>query len=230
MKKYRPFIVLFAVLILPLLVYVFMKYTVKQNYRPIEIISEKVPNPDGSLDSVYLPVGNFAFVSQLGDTLTLDSLKDNVWVVNIFHTNCLESCDIAHDYIKQMLQKDFVDDSRVRFLSFSVDPANDSIPLLKVYADRMGATAHRWYFLSGNPEAMKKYLTQELRYPEIDQKTIASGSAGDMSFRLIDWNGYFRGSFYNASVEAEMVTLAQHIVFLLKELDEIQSKNAGNHP
>src|SRR5690349_21484824 len=107
MKKYRPFIVLFVILILPLLVYVYMKVWTKSNYKPVEIISEKIPNPDGSLDSVFVPVGDFAFTNQSGKIITRDSLRGKIWIANLFHGNCGKPCDAMNDFIRQMLEKDF---------------------------------------------------------------------------------------------------------------------------
>jgi protein SCO1 len=230
MKKYRPFIVLFILLILPLLVYVYLKVWTKQNYRPVEIISEKIPNPDGSLDSVFIPVGDFAFTGQSGKLITQDSLKGKIWVANLFHSNCAKACDVMNDYVRQMLEKDFPDEPDVRFLSFSVDPANDSVPMLKVYADRTGAVANRWYFLTGHPDSLKKFIVEELHYPEADPKVIAENKLHDTSFRLVDWNGLFRGDYYDGTNETDMVTMAQHIVMMLRERAD-SSANAGNkHP
>lgn len=229
MKKYRAFFVLFLILILPILIYVCMKAFGTQNYKPIETISEKIPNPDGSPDSVFKAVGNFAFPTQSGDTLSMDSLKGKIWLVNLFYGNCTDACDVVHSYVKQLLRKDFPDDSDIRFVSISVDPANDSVPALKAYADRMEAVEGRWYFLTGNPAALQKFLTEELQFPAIDEKTLAAKGLHDRTFRLVDWNGLLRGEFYQGDMEANMVTMAQHMVLLKKELDESRA-GANPHP
>jgi protein SCO1 len=230
MKKYRPFFILFLILILPLVVYVMMKLGTKQNYKPIEIISEKIQNPDGSPDSVYQAVGNFAFVSQTGDTLTLDSLKGKIWVANLFYGKCTDVCDVDHGYIQQMLGKDFVDDPNVRFVSFSVNGEEDSLAVLKAYAKRMEAKPGRWYFVSGNGNAVRKYLEEQLQYPTIDKGMVGTNQLNDRTFRLVDWNGLLRGQFYNAELEPEMVTLAQHVVLLQKEKVDSSSVKAPSQP
>ena len=229
MKKYRPFIVLFVTLILPILVYVTLKLVATQNYRPIEMLSEKIPNPDGSPDSVFKAVGNFSLVTQTGDLLTLDSLRGKIWIANLFYGSCTDACDMMNGYIKQMLKKDFVDNPNVRFVSFSIDPERDSLPSLQAYSKRNEAPADRWQFLTGEPSVIRKYITEELKYPAGDPKVIESNGLYDRTFRLIDWDGHLRGEFYSADSEPPMVTMAQHIVLLLKEFDALNSGSKAAH-
>lgn len=223
MKKYRAFFVLFLILILPILIYVFIKAFGTQNYRPIETISEKIPNPDGSLDSVFKSVGEFALVSQHGDTLRTDSLKGKIWLANLFYGNCSDACDIHNAYIKQMITKDFPNEPDVRFVSFSVDPANDSVPALKAYAAKVGVQDPRRYFLSGNPSVLSKFLSEEFGFEPNDEKSLTERGLRDRTFRLVDWDGHLRGSIYHSEIESEMVTMAQHMVFLLHELDDLRA-------
>ena len=228
MKKYRAFFVLFLILILPILIYVFIKAFGTQNYRPIETISEKIPNPDGSLDSVFKAVGDFAFVSQDGDTIRRDSLEGKIWVANLFHGECTDACDIENAYIKQMLKKDFPDDADVRFVSFSVNPNKDSVSVIKEYATKVEANSNRWWFLTGDATKMEKFLADEFKFEPSDEKTLENKGLRDRTLRLIDWEGHLRGSIYHSEIESQMVTLAQHIVFLQKELADFRAGN--NHP
>ncbi len=222
MKKYRAFFVLFLILIFPILIYVFIKAFGTQNYRPIETISEKIPNPDGSLDSVFKAVGDFSFASHRGDTLRMDSLKGKIWLANVFHGNCSDACDIENAYIKQLLTKDFPTDPDIRIISFSVDPANDSVPVLKAYAEKLEAD-RRWYFLTGNPAVLSKFLIEELKFLPTDPKALSEKGLTDRTFRVVDWDGHLRGSIYHSAAENEMVTMAQHMVFLQKELADMRS-------
>jgi protein SCO1 len=216
MKKYRPFITLFLILILPLLVYGFMKLVSEQHYKPIETISEKIPNPDGSPDSVFRSVGDFAFSSQTGATITQDSLVGKIWVCNLFFGNCTESCDRIHSEISK-LQSDTRDHADVRFVSISVDPTHDSVAVLKQVANRLEATPHRWYLLTGNPEQIRKFLHEELNYEDIAPEDIAAGLLRESTLRLIDWEGRFRGEIYDGLDHDAVVRLSIHLDFLEKE-------------
>lgn len=225
MKKYRPFLVLFAILILPLLVYVYMKVWTKQNYKPIDIISEKLANPGGGPDSVFATVGDFSFASHTGDTLSWDSLKGKVWVANVFYTRCKDMCEVMNGWVKR-LQEDFKDDPDVCFVSFSVDP-RDSLAALRRYAMDNAAMDGKWYFLTGAYPALRKVVTEGLKFQVPDSGMIANGALNDPSFRLVDWNGHLRGQFYSGETEPEVVTMSQHLVLLLHELADLRSSEGG---
>jgi protein SCO1 len=228
MKKYRPVITLFIVLILPLLVYGFLKLVAVQNYKPIETISEKIPNPDGSLDSVFKSIGEFSFQTQTGKPLTRDSIDGKIWVVNLFYGDCGEDCDKIHSQISK-LQSDYQDDANVRFLSISVDPKRDSLPALQGYAKRVEAVPYRWYFATGDPTLVQQFLTNELHYKPTAPEDLAKFTLRETSLRLIDWNGLLRGEYYDGLRETEVVRMSQHMVLLEKEMLDPKSA-APTHP
>ncbi|MFN8394443.1 MAG: SCO family protein [Bacteroidia bacterium] len=228
MKKYRPFLVLFAIIILPLLVWVALKLVSEQRYRPIEILSEKIPNPDGSLDSVFRAVGDFAFVTQAGDTLRRSDLQDKIWVATECYGACTETCDLINGYFQQMIEKDFAEDPDIRFVSFSIDPKDDSTSI-RAYAEHAKAEVGRWYVVRGNAASMEKFLTEELMFNPLDTTAFKANSLSDRGVRLIDWDGRLRGQLYHGDMEPEMVTLAQHIVLLQKELEELKSGKPSGH-
>lgn len=224
MKKYRAFISLFIVLILPLLVYGFLKLVSVQNYKPIETISEKIPNPDGSPDSVFKSIGDFSLVTQAGEPFTRDSLKGKIWVINLFYARCGEACDRIHSKISK-LQSDYKDDPDVRLLSISIDPANDSVPVLQAYAKSVEATPYRWYLLTGNPEQVTKFITEELDYKPADATDLSNKTLRESTLRLVDWNGLFRGEYYDGTAEDKVVRMAQHMVLLQKEMQTAKAHN-----
>jgi protein SCO1 len=228
MKKYRPVITLFIVLILPLLVYGLLKLVAVQNYKPIETISEKIPNPDGSLDSVFKSLGDFTFQTQTGTKLTRDSIDGKIWVVNLFFGDCGEDCDKIHSQISK-LQSDYRDDANVRFLTISVDPSHDSLPVLQAYAKRVEATPYRWYFATGDSAQVQKFLLDELHYEVAAPEDLARFKLRETTLRLIDWNGLLRGEFYDGLRQEQVVRMSQHMVLLEKELVDPKSA-APDHP
>jgi protein SCO1 len=228
MKKNRPAITLFIVLILPLLVYGFLKLVAVQNYKPIETISEKIPNPDGSPDSVFKDLGEFSFQTQTGAMLTRDSITGKIWVINLFYTSCGEDCDKIHSRISK-LQSDYKDNANVRFLSISVDAAHDSLPLVQAYAKRVEATPYRWYVATGNPAQISKFLTEELHYGITAPEDLNSYKLRETTLRLVDWNGLLRGERYDGIFEEQVVRMSQHMVLLEKEMLDPAS-TSGTHP
>lgn len=228
MKKYRPFIVLFVIVILPLLVYGLLKLITEQRYRPIEILSEKVPNPDGSPDSVFRTVGDFAFLTQSGDSLRRSDLQDKIWVAVECYGRCRETCDGLNGYFQQMIEKDFADDPDIVFVSFSIDPKDDTTSL-RAYAEHARAEAGRWYVVKGEQAVMEKFLTEELKFAPIDTTAFSVNGLRDRGVRLLDWEGRLRGQLYHGDMEPEMVTLAQHIVLLQGERDALKGGQPAGH-
>lgn len=222
MKKYRAFISLFIILILPLVVYVVLKLASTQHYRPIETLSEKVPNPSGGSDSVFKAISDFSLQTQTGSTLTLDSLKGKVWVVSLFYGNCLDACDLVFTNLAK-LHKDYKDSDLVRFVSISVDPDRDSLGSLKATAAARAPEARNWTFARVPAEGLAKLLVEDLRYAEVPADAISGGLMPESSLRLLDWNALMRGEFYDGAVEDQVVRLSQHLKLLLGEYEDTKA-------
>ena len=68
MRKAGPFLILFIILVLPLLIYLFLR-TGTHVVQPLRTVSEKIADPGGGPDSVYKAVGKFAFQSHTGNMI-----------------------------------------------------------------------------------------------------------------------------------------------------------------
>jgi protein SCO1/2 len=81
-----------------------------------------------------------------------DVLRNNVVLINFFFTQCTDSCPTQSarlEEVQALLQAN--PRPRVKLVSISVDPANDSPSTLTAYAARWHASAD-WTFLTGKPE------------------------------------------------------------------------------
>lgn len=217
MRKARPFITLFILLVLPLLIYVFLR-SATHVVSPLKITSEKIANPGGSPDSVYKTVGEFAFLSHLGDTVTLDSFRNNIWVANVFSTACEGSCpevsqgvrDIQHYY------RNFPD---VRFLSISIDPEADSLPALKQFAREYNVTENKWWLITGDRSKIQRFAREEFGFGgPIDDTTAAFQP--EYSLRLVDREGRFRGYDYDGARQTDVDSVISHIRLLQREYEQ----------
>ena len=102
-----------------------------------------------------LPViGNitgFELTERSGSSFAKSDLLGKINVVNFFFTSCQGPCPIMAGNMS-ILYKAFETNDRVQLVSISVDPATDSLPLLKEYAQRQGVTDNRWLFVRGEQE------------------------------------------------------------------------------
>lgn len=99
-----------------------------------------------------LPVlGNitgFELTERSNNSFTKDDMLGKINVVNFFFTSCQGPCPIMAGNMS-VLYKAFETNDRVQLVSISVDPATDSLPLLREYAQRQGVTDNRWLFVRG---------------------------------------------------------------------------------
>ena len=115
------------------------------------------------------------------------------------------------------LQQNFVDNGRVKLVSFSIDPARDSLAALKNYALRYGAINGKWYFLRGDTattwNTIEKGFKVSVGYEHDSTGNGYSFTHSD-KLVLVDDKGKVRG-FYNGLDKSEMDSLYNNIGLLL---------------
>jgi protein SCO1/2 len=92
----------------------------------------------------------------------------------------------------------------VHLVSFSVDPAHDTPPVLAAYAKEHGADPSRWTFLTGDGEAIRKAVVDGLKVaaqPVGEDQDLASVFHGS-HFVLVDAEGRIRGYYDSADADA----------------------------
>lgn len=159
----------------------------------------------------------FAFVNQLGDTITNQQVAGKVQVVEFFFTTCKGICPKMNAGMAK-LSKEFAAESDFLLLSHTVDPETDSVGRLKRYADSLNIEPKRWILLTGAKSSLyeaarKSYLldNQQDESAAIEEQFIHT-----QLFALVDKQGYVRG-IYDALDKKEMKKLTENIPLLLRE-------------
>ncbi len=107
--------------------------------------------PDAGVAGLALP--EFALTDQNGRTVTRADLLGRVTVVDFFFTHCPFVCPMmSHNMLG--LQRELAGDG-VRFLSVSVDPANDTTERMLEYAKGLGADLRVWTFARGDIDTVR---------------------------------------------------------------------------
>lgn len=176
---------------------------------------ELVTHADGRVDTVFYPYPAFELEDQDGKTITSDSLKGQILVVDFFFSSCPTICK---DLLRNMrrVNEAFATEARVRLLSHSVDPDYDTREVLAAYAKRAGATGRNWLFLRGE-EAVIYELAQKAYLSHVQADSAAPGGfihSGHII--LLDANKRIRG-VYDGTNEAEIPALLSGIEQLLDE-------------
>ena len=79
-------------------------------------------------------VPDFNFVERNGLTFGKDNMKGKINIVNFFFTNCQGPCPIMNARVAELYKK-YATTDKVRFISISVDPKQDSLAVLRKYAN-----------------------------------------------------------------------------------------------
>ena len=160
------------------------------------------------------PAPEFALSDQDGSPLALTSLRGKVVVVTFIYTSCNQDCPLVTERMASLrapLGADF--DSRVHFVSISVDPQFDTPAVLREYAKAHGVNAPGWSFLTGSPPVVE----------EVERAYGARGKPHGRSGRvehlfvtsLIDRQGNLRVRYLGAGFKPK--ELLQDIQALLGE-------------
>ena len=110
-----------------------------------------------------VPLEKFTFTDSEGEPFSMEQLAGKVWVASYFFATCPGFCLQMNQEIAKIV-RDLADED-VTFVSFTVDPENDTPDELKKYAERMQANPHRWLFLTGKQEDIQKLGEQYLKMP-----------------------------------------------------------------
>ncbi|MEQ8845018.1 MAG: SCO family protein [Phycisphaerales bacterium] len=133
--------------------------------------------PDEMLVGYQIP--EFALTDQDGRPVEQSILDGELTILTFIFTNCPFACPgMTGEMLK--LQEN-LKGTGVRFLSISVDPANDTPEVLKAYGERNGIDFARWSLLTGPFEDVRSIVRDSLNFfvgeDTSRQITLADGSS-----------------------------------------------------
>ncbi len=177
-------------------------------------------------DTIWHRVANLTLQNQLGDTVSLDSLRGKVILIDFFFTHCASICPILtrnmrhlQDALKMRDDTKGIDTTFVQFVSLTVDPAHDSAAVLKKYADRYGVNSDVWWMLTGQKKTIYDFALKELRMGLQDSVNIDSNFVHTDYIALLDKDRVIRG-YYHGTDTAAIAKLGDDIVFIMLEKDK----------
>ena len=165
-------------------------------------------------DSTDHTVANFSLINQEGKIITQDDFKDKIYVADFFFTKCEGICPLMSSQMERIANK-YEGVSNFRLLSHTVKPEEDSIAVLKKYAEDHHAKTSQWYFVTGS----KKDINKLARVSYIVGGTVGDDSADFVHTQfltLIDTQKRIRG-FYDGTDSLEVDKLIGDIATLLRE-------------
>ena len=160
MFKYKKLSFFFGVF----LVVVFIAIYTLLNNRSLPVITPRDVNPE-LVDSLVQHIGYnhkiapFAFTNQNGIKVTNKDYEGKIYVADFFFTTCQTICPKMTDNMV-WLQDKIKDNPKVKLLSHSVFPNEDTVEVLKKYAKEKGVVDSKWNLVTGNQKEIYKIALQ----------------------------------------------------------------------
>jgi protein SCO1/2 len=166
-------------------------------------------------DTLYPKIADFNFINQDSISVSNKTFEGKIYIADFIFLSCPTICPKMNEMMLYAYQK-FKQDERVLFLSHTIDPNNDSIPLLKKYAQSIGVDSKKWFFVTGKEKDIYD-LAEKSYYAIANKDSLAPGGYKHSGgLLLIDKNQHIRG-VYDGTISSENERLVNDITILLKE-------------
>lgn len=224
MFKYKKLSFFFGVF----LVVVFIAIYTLLNNRSLPIITPRDVNPE-LVDSLVQHIGYnhkiapFAFTNQNGKKVTNKDYEGKIYVADFFFTTCQTICPKMTDNMV-WLQDKIKDNPKVKLLSHSVFPNEDTVEVLKKYAKEKGVVDSKWNLVTGNQKEIYKIARQSYLVVKTGKPEELYDMVHTENFVLVDQKGRIRG-FYNGLNIDEKVKGEKNLKQLLEDIELLSDKN-----
>lgn len=139
----------------------------------------------------------FALTDQDGSPLGSAELRGRPWVAAFMFTRCPTICPRITRLMRELQIEAKARGVKLRLVSFSVDPDNDTPPVLRAYAEKYGVDLSSWSFVTGDLRVVQKTAVDGFKMalesgPSSAPESILHGShlvLVDAELRL---RGYYR--------------------------------------
>lgn len=234
MQRYTKAGILIATLVVPALIFLFLKFFGQNHYilpRYIPLIDsitnepvlKKIVDPITKKtvqDTVFRTIPAFSFIDQNNQTFNQEKTKGKIYIANFIFSRCGLICPKVTSQLARV-QDAFLKNDEVLFVSHTVDPLYDTPKVLKDYAKKNDAIDGRWYFVTGDKGAIYKQALKGYFVPISDasayNKAITNPDEAFIHSEkmiLVDKEGVIRG-FYDGTDSKEVDRLMVEVKVLI---------------
>lgn len=206
----KSFYIAIGIFVVPIAIFFILKFS-KQNYKTLPIFGERIFDVVTN-DTLYYQVPHFEVTDQTGKTIKSKNLSNHIILASLFFASCKDVCPTMNRRLKSVYDK-VKEFEEVKFISFTVDPKNDTTEVLANYAAKYNADSEKWHFCRTENETEVLRLAQQFLLPvSIEDETIDHSQ----QFILLDKQRRIRG-IYNSFDDADLKRLNDEIRVLLYE-------------
>ena len=224
MFKYKKLSIFFV----GLLVVIFIAIYRLLNRKTLPIITPRDVNPE-MVDSLVQHIGYnhkiapFAFTNQNGKKITNKDYEGKIYVADFFVTTCQTICPKMTDNMV-WLQDKIKDNPKVKLLSHSVFPDEDTVEVLKKYAKEKGVIDEKWNLVTGNQKEIYKIARQSYLVVKTGKPEELYDMVHTENFVLVDQKGRIRG-FYNGLNIDKTVKGEKNLTQLVEDIEFLSEKD-----
>ena len=150
--------------------------------------------------------------NQDGEDVQMSDLKGKVWAFAQFYAAC-PMCAKNNEQGVKSLYNQFKNQPDFQMVCITVDPEKDGVEQLKAYAEALGADTSNWWFLTGDPDELRTYMVDEMKYDPIQERKDPNEAAEkgalahNMSIAVFDRNLSLIGrrDLFHAKLDGEAV-------------------------
>ena len=171
---------------------------------------------------VYGDLPKFELTDQFDETFGLNDLLGKVWVADFIFTRCAGTCPMQTVQKVQMQNqlKERYDKGQIHFVSFTVDPENDTPVALKKYAESHSVNLEQSSFLTGSREDLWSLSSNGFKLAVAeDAKNQNMPILHSSRFVLVDRMGRIRG-YYDGLSDQGQSEILRDLDLVLKEANE----------
>ena len=176
---------------------------------------EKIVNGKTVVDTIYKTIPDFNFMNQDSVMISNQTLQNSIYVADFFFTSCPSICPIMSKNMLDVYNK-YKGNEEVKFLSHTIDPKHDTIPVLKKYATKLGVDSKQWNFVYGDRESVYKIAKDGYMNFAAKDVKAPGGITHSGYFLLIDKEKRVRGA-YDGTQELQVKQLMEDMEVLLNE-------------
>ena len=224
MFKYKKLSVFFVGLLLLIFIAIYSLL----NQKTLPIITPRDVNPE-LVDSLVQHIGYnhkiapFAFTNQNGKKITNKDYYGKIYVADFFFTTCQTICPKMTDNMV-WLQNKIKDNPKVKLLSHSVFPDEDTVEVLKKYAKEKGVIDEKWNLVTGNQKEIYKIARQSYLVVKTGKPEELYDMVHTENFVLVDQKGRIRG-FYNGLNIDKTVKGEKNLTQLVEDIEFLSEKD-----
>jgi len=174
-------------------------------------------------------IADFSFINQNNEVVINDSLKGNIYIANFFFTSCPTICPVMTKNMAYVQSKLSVY-PKIKFLSHTVDPFNDTPDRMLNYVNNLKAknvniSLSNWDFVTGDKDEL--YAIAQSYFVNVSMDSLAPGGfLHSEYFVLIDKEGRVRSGIdqnnnvvgvYDGTNDAQMKDLINDVKVLMAE-------------